>query len=103
MALLDDYMRPETPTPQVFKVKLAGGEDEPPHPEGASRWYSVDGAGVLTVVTQTPEGTTTARYSPAAWESVTEFAADPTYRPTAEALLAARAIPAGAAPNQVPQ
>lgn len=75
----------ESPAPQAFKIRFAGGEEEPPHPEWWSRWYGVDAAGVLTVVTQAPEGTTTTRYSPAGWESVTEFVPDPTYRPPAEA------------------
>ncbi len=75
----------ESPAPQAFKIRFAGGEEEPPHPEWWSRWYGVDAAGVLTVVTQAPEGTTTTRYSPAAWESVTEFVPDPAYRPPAEA------------------
>lgn len=85
MGILDYGQAEGSPAPQVFKVRFAGGQDEPPHPEWWSRWYSVDASGVLTVVTQAPEGTTTARYSPAAWESVTEFVSDPTYRPLAEA------------------
>ena len=89
----------ESPAPQAFKVRFAGGQEEPPHPEWWSRWYGVDAAGVLTVVTQAPEGTTTARYSPAAWEAVIEFVPDPTYRPPA----AAAARPgAGAVPFNPP-
>ena len=75
-------------TPPVFKVRFAGGQDEPPHPAGQPRWYGVDAAGVLTVTSQAPEGTTTVRYSQAAWESVTEFVADPTYTPAAVAARA---------------